>query len=156
METKLAGLLTDEHRAWIGKVEPARTVEVSRRDIIKYAVATEQTQRKYLDGDEAPPMFIFNLFGTITELENLRPDGLARGGGGGPRLPLQRVMAGGTEIRQYRPIKPGDRLTGVQSITELYEKQGSTGPLIFTVRTLSVTSDSGEPVLDEIQTGIAR
>jgi 3-methylfumaryl-CoA hydratase len=129
---------------------------VSRRDIIKYAVATQQTQRKYLDGDEAPPMFIFNLFGTITELENLRPDGLARGGGGGPRLPLQRVMAGGTEIRQYRPIKPGDRLTGVQSITDMFEKQGSTGPLIFTVRTLSVTSDSGEPVLDEIQTGIAR
>jgi 3-methylfumaryl-CoA hydratase len=156
METKLAGLLTDEHRAWIGKAEPARTVEVSRRDIIKYAVATQQTQRKYLDGDEAPPMFIFNLFGTITELENLRPDGLARGGGGGPRLPLQRVMAGGTEIRQYRPIKPGDRLTGVQSITDMFEKQGSTGPLIFTVRTLSVTSDSGEPVLDEIQTGIAR
>lgn len=152
----MAELLTDEHRAWIGKEEPARTVEVSRRDIIKYAVATEQTQRKYLDGDEAPPMFIFNLFGRITELENLRPDGLTRGGGGGPRLPLQRVMAGGTEIRQYRPIKPGDRLTGIQSITDMYEKQGSTGPLIFTVRTLSVTSDSGEPVLDEIQTAIAR
>ena len=152
----MAELLTDEHREWIGKADPASTVEVSRRDIIKYAVATEQTQRKYLDGDEAPPMFIFNLFGTITGLENLRPDGLARGGGKGPRLPLQRVMAGGTELRLYRPIKPGDRLTGIQSITDMYEKQGSTGPLIFTVRTLSVTSDSGEPVLDEIQTGIAR
>jgi 3-methylfumaryl-CoA hydratase len=152
----VAELLTDEHRAWIGKAEPARTVEVSRRDIVKYAVATQQTQRKYLDGDEAPPMFIFNLFGTITGLENLRTDGLARSGGSGPRLPLQRIMAGGTEIRQYRAIKPGDRLTGIQSITDMYEKQGSTGPLIFTIRTLSITSDSGEPVLDEIQTGIAR
>jgi 3-methylfumaryl-CoA hydratase len=149
-------LLTDEHRAWIGKPEPARSVEVSRRDIIKYAVATEQRQQKYLAGDEAPPMFIFNLFGTITELDNLRPDGLARGSGSGPKLPLQRIMAGGTEIHQYRPIRPGDRLIGTQQITDMYEKQGSTGPLIFTVRTLSVTTESGEPVLDEIQTGIAR
>lgn len=39
------GLLTDEHRAWIGKSEPARSVEVSRRDIIKYSVATQQRQQ---------------------------------------------------------------------------------------------------------------
>lgn len=152
----MKGLLTEEHRAWIGKPEPARTVEVSRRDIIKYSVATQQQQRKFLDGDEAPPMFIFNLFGPITELENLRADGLARGFVSGPRLPLQRIMAGGTEIHQYRPIRPGDRLIGTQRITDMYEKLGSTGPLIFTVRTLTVTTESGEPVLDEVQTGIAR
>ena len=35
----------------------------SRRDIVRYAIATEQVQQKYLDGDEAPPMFVFNLFG---------------------------------------------------------------------------------------------
>lgn len=150
------GLLTDDHRAWIGKAEPAKSVEVSRRDIIKYCVATEQRQKKYLDGDEAPPMFIFNLFTTIAELENLRVDGLARGSGRGPSLPLKRVMAGGTEIHQHRPIKPGDRLIGTQRITDMYEKEGSTGPLIFTVRTLTVTTESGEPVVDEVQTGIAR
>ena len=150
------GLLTDEHRAFIGTAEPSRTVEVSRRDIIKYAVATEQRQKKYLDGDEAPPMFIFNLFGPVAELDKLRIDGLARGSGSGPRLPLKRVMAGGTEIRLHRAIKPGDRLVGTQRITDLYEKEGSTGPLIFTVRTLTVTTESGEPVLEEVQTGIAR
>ena len=72
------GLLTDEHRAWIGKPEPLAPVEVSRRDIIKYSVATEQRQAKYLKGDEAPPMFIFNLFGRITELDKLRTDGLTK------------------------------------------------------------------------------
>lgn len=156
MNSSEKGLLTAEHLAWIGKSEPARTVEISRRDIIKYSVATEQRQRKYLDGDEAPPMFIFNLFGTVAELDNLRPDGLTKGGGTGPQLPLKRIMAGGTEIHQHRPIKPGDKLIGTQRITDMYEKQGSTGPLIFTVRTLSVVTESGEAVLDEIQTGIAR
>jgi len=150
------GLLTDEHRSFIGTAEPERTVEVSRRDIIKYAVATQQTQKKYLDGDEAPPMFIFNLFGRIAELHDMRTDGLARGSGRGPHLPLKRIMAGGTEIKMFRPIKAGDRLVGVQRITDIFEKQGSSGPLIFTVRTLTVTTDKGEPVLEEIQTGIAR
>ncbi len=152
----MSALLTDAHRAWIGKTEEPVTVEVSRRDIIKYSVATEQIQHKYLVGDEAPPMFVFNLFGPLSELQNLRTDGLPKGQGLGLRLPLRRVMAGGTELRPYRAICPGDRLIATRRITDLYEKQGSTGPLIFTVRTLNITNEAGEPVLDEIQTSINR
>ena len=150
----MSSLLTDEHRAWIGKTEAPVEVEVGRRDIIKYAIATEQLQQKYLNGDEAPPMFIFNLFGPLRQVGEMRPDGLARGGDG-PKLPLKRVMAGGTELLIHRPILPGDRLVGTQAITDMFEKQGMTGPLIFTVRTLEVKTIDGEPVLDEIQTSIA-
>ena len=149
-------LLTDEHRAWIGHEDPPTHVEVSRRDIVKYSIATEQTLQKYLRGDEAPPMFIFNLFGALRPIAELRSDGLPRGSGTGPKLPLHRVMAGGTELIQKRPVRPGDRLTGVQRIVDIYEKQGSQGPLIFTVRALRVTDADGAPVLEEIQTGIAR
>ena len=149
-------LLTDEHRAWIGHEDPPTHVEVSRRDIVKYSIATEQTLQKYLRGDEAPPMFIFNLFGALRPIAELRSDGLPRGSGAGPKLPLHRVMAGGTELIQTRPIRPGDRLTGVHRIVDLYEKQGSQGPLIFTVRALRVTDAAGAPVLEEVQTSIAR
>ena len=152
----MAGLLTDEHRAWIGREEPVLTVEVSRRDIVKYAAATEQVLEKYLRGDEAPPMFIFNLFGAVRPVSEMRPDGLGRGRGAGPRLPLQRVMAGGVELIHHRPIRPGDTLTGVASIVDMYEKDGSQGPLIFTVRSMRVTDANGKPVYEEIQTGIAR
>ena len=65
-------------------------------------------------------------------------------------------MAGGTEIHLYRPIRAGDRLVATRSITDMFEKQGSSGPLIFTVRTLIVTNEANEPVLDEIQTSINR
>ena len=149
-------LLTDEHRAWIGSDEGSVTVEVTRRDIQKYAAATEQRQQKYLDGDEAPPMFIFNLFSTIPQLEALRPDGLARGTQSGPKLPLKRIMAGGTEIHQHRAIRPGDVLTGTRTLVDMFEKEGSTGPLIFTVRELAVVDSNGEAVLEERQTSIAR
>jgi 3-methylfumaryl-CoA hydratase len=149
-------LLTEEHKAWIGTQEPPITIEVSRRDIQKYAAATQQQQAKYLRGDEAPPMIIFNLFSEIPQLDELRPDGLARGSSQGPKLPLKRVMAGGTEIRQHKPIRPGDVLTGTRRVVDLFEKEGRTGPLIFTVRELAITDAAGEPVMEEIQTGIAR
>ncbi len=151
----MPSLLTDEHLSWIGKPEPPVEVEISRRDIVKYAIATEQVQQKYVIGDEAPPMFIFNLFGRLQQMANMRPDGLARDGAG-PKLPLKRVMAGGTKLRLHRSIRPGDRLIGTQRITNLLEKQGATGPLIFTERTLEVKTADGEPVLDEIRTMIAR
>ena len=149
-------LLTKEHKAWIGTTEEPVTIEVSRRDIQKYAAATEQVQSKYINGDEAPPMFIFNLFSAIPTLKNLRPDGLARGGGSGPKLPLKRIMAGGTELRLHRLIRPGDVLVATRKIVNVYEKQGSTGPLIFTVRELTITTADSEPVMEEIQTSIAR
>jgi len=149
-------LLTDEHREWIGSEDPPVTVEVSRRDIVKYAVATEQRLEKYLRGDEAPPMFVFNLFGALRPLDQLRADGLPRGQSGGPALPLKRVMAGGTELIQHRAIRPGDRLTATTRLTDLYEKTGAQGPLIFSVRSMRVVDATGAPVLEEIQTAIAR
>lgn len=152
----MTSLLTAEHRAWIGREDPPIHVEVSRRDIIKYAIATEQRQEKYLRGDEAPPMFIFNLFGALKPISELRADGLGRGQSAGPRLPLQRVMAGGMQLQVQRPIRPGDQLTGTHRITDMYEKNGAQGPLIFTVRELRVTDANDELVLVEIQTGIAR
>ncbi|MEM7015959.1 MAG: MaoC family dehydratase N-terminal domain-containing protein [Pseudomonadota bacterium] len=149
-------LLTDEHRAWIGQEEPPVTVEVSRRDIQKYSSATEQTQEKYINGDEAPPMFVFNLLSNIPALSALRPDGLMRSTTPGPNLPLKRIMAGGTELHIHRPIRPGDVLVGTRKMVDIYEKEGKSGPLIFTVNKLSITTSDNEPVMEEIQTAIAR
>lgn len=149
-------LLTEEHLSWIGTSDPPVTVEVGRRDIQKYAAATEQQQEKYLAGDEAPPMFVFNLFSTIPALADLRTDGLALSTTPGPALPLPRIMAGGTELRLQHPIRAGDTLVGTRTITDIYEKEGRTGPLIFLERVLTVTRLDGEPILEERQTAIAR
>ena len=156
MEADVPSLLTEEHLGWIGHQSAAVHVDVSRRDIVRYAVATEQVLEKHRRGDEAPLMFVFNLFSPLRGPDELREDGLPRGSGAGPKLPLGRVMAGGTEIVQQRPIRAGDKLTGVHRIRNLYEKEGRQGPLIFTERELVVTDASGEPVLTEIQTSIAR
>ena len=106
----MQSLLTDEHRSWIGKAEPPVEVEVSRRDIVKYSIATEQVQEKYLNGDEAPPMFVFNLFAPLRRMPDIRPDGLGRGAAG--RAAADRESAHARQLGDHREDPPRARAPG--------------------------------------------
>ena len=149
------GLIPEEARRMIGASEPPVRVEVSRRDIVKYAVSTGQVLKRYLDGDEAPPMFLFGLLRPVVPVDQLGPDGIASASLI-PDLPLKRVMAGGTRVRTFRPVRPGDVLVATRSLADMYEKSGSQGPLIFLVYKTEMRTEAGEPVAEETQTRIVR
>ena len=151
-------LITPEMRSWVGRSDPPRRLEVTRRDIMKYAIATEQRLEKYRRGDEAPPMFLYDAHQSLTPIEALRPDGLWVDTLL-PELPLTRVMAGGIRHTYYRPIKPGDRLVVTRTLTDIYEKHGASGPLIFVVYALKVECEDGEQrvlVMEETRRRIFR
>ena len=148
-------LLTPELLANIGrKAEPKREI-VTRRDIRKYAIATNNPQRKYLDGDVAPPMFHVPLFWDVVELDQLSPDGVSIDPLL-PKFPLERAMAGGLEIEYLKPINPGDWLTCNRTLTDIYEKDGRSGPLIFSEVIMEVSNDDDEVVIREKTTRILR
>ena len=151
----MSELLTDELLANIGRSAPPREELVTRRDIRKYSVATGQRAQKFLAGDEAPPMFHVALFWDVVELDELTPDGVSVDSLL-PRFPLERAMAGGLKIHYYKAIYAGDVLIGTRVLTDIYEKQGSQGPLIFYEVTMKVANQSGEPVLTEKTTRILR
>ena len=65
-------------------------------------------------------------------------------------------MAGGVKQRHLRPIVPGDALLITRSITDIYEKRGSSGALIFVVYDISVTDEGGELVMQQTQSRIIR
>ena len=88
-------------------------------------------------------------------MNELGPDGIATTSLL-PDLPLKRVMAGGTKTRYFRRIKPGDVLVAVRTLTDIYEKRGSKGDLIFLVYTIEVRTETGERVAEEVQTRIVR
>ena len=148
-------LLNNDIRAWIGRSDAPQRIEITRRDIIKYAIATEQQQARYLCGDEAPPMFLFGADRPLAELDQLGPDGL-RPDALLPPLPLKRVMAGGVKQRYYRALVPGDVVHSKRTLSDIYEKQGASGPLIFVVYDIDVTDTNGQLVMQEIQTRIIR
>ena len=149
------GVLTPELKANIGKAAPPRTEVVTRRDIRKYAIATNQTQRKYLDGDEAPPLYHVALFWDVVELDELSPDGVSIDALL-PKFPLEKAMAGGLNITYHDRIRPGDVLVGERTLTDIYEKEGRSGPLIFYEVVLEVRREDGSLVITEKTTRILR
>ena len=58
----MSELLSENVLSYIGKQSEPRREIVTRRDIRKYAIATDNRQAKYLDGDVAPPLFHLHLF----------------------------------------------------------------------------------------------
>ncbi|MGR8950100.1 MAG: FAS1-like dehydratase domain-containing protein, partial [Gammaproteobacteria bacterium] len=152
---QMSNLITDEVRDWIGRSDPPITLEVTRRDIVKYSIATEQRLEKYLCGDEAPPMFLFGAERPLTPIDQLGPDGLMQDKLL-PELPLKRVMAGGVKKKFSSKIRPGDTLNITRTLSDIYEKSGSSGPLIFVVYEINVTNQDEELVLQEIQSRIIR
>jgi hydroxyacyl-ACP dehydratase HTD2-like protein with hotdog domain len=148
-------VLTPDLLANIGrKSEPKREL-VTRRDIRKYAVATGNRQRKYLDGDLAPPMFHVPLFWDVVELDQLTPDGVSVDSLL-PKFPLEKAMAGGLKIEYHKPIRPGDWLTSTRALTDIYEKSGRSGALIFYEVIMDVVNDDQELIIREKTTRILR
>ena len=148
-------LVSEEAQAWIGKSDDPVEVEVTRRDIIKYSIATEQRLDKYTSGDEAPPMFVAGLSREIIPIDDLGADGLPPVSLV-PDLPLRRVMAGGVSFRFRRPVKPGDVLIFNRTLSNIVGKEGKTGPLIFVTYSITCETKDGEAVLDQEQTRILR
>jgi len=149
------GLLSDELLSWIGRSSEPRTEIASRREIRKYSIATGWKKKQYLDGDEAPPLFHLPLFWDMVELEQLTPDGVSIDGLL-PKFPLEKAMAGGLNIEYFKPIMAEDVLVATRTLTNIYEKAGSQGPIIFYEVVMRVETAAGELVLIEKTTRLLR
>ena len=119
----MGNLLSSEVLKNIGRSSEPRRELVTRRDIRKYSVATGQRLKKYLYGDEAPPMFHVALFWDVVELDKLEDDGVSIDTLI-PAFPQKRAMAGGLKIDYFKSIFPGDNLIATRTLTDIYEKQG--------------------------------
>jgi acyl dehydratase len=160
-------LITDEIRSWIGRETPPWTIAVTPLEVKRFAVATDDLNPLYVDETQArhsryggliaPPLFYMAPMTDPVPESELRPDGLPYVGKFPiPPTPLPRLMDGGTEVEFFAPIRVGDTLTGRCKITDIYQKDGRTGPLIFVARETSFTNQRGELVLIEKAASILR
>lgn len=163
---KKESLITEEAQAMIGSENPPVTGKVNEKDIQKFCYAVGDLNPAYL-GDEssgesgsgdivAPPMFYDIPAVRPYPLDKLREDGLAKEGGRGIPLKTTRVMAGGKEVEFFKPMRPGDTITIAGKIVDIYEKEGRSGPLVFTVFENRLTNQNGDLVAIEKLTAIHR
>ena len=101
----------------------------------------------------APPTF----YGGASSVRNLQADDPRTVSSVSIPMPSGWVsLNAGDDFELLAPIRPGDTLTCREKVVDAYEKQGSSGHLIFTVREKTFTNQHGELVLIRRVTGASR
>jgi len=116
---------------------------VTKEEILEFAAALGETNLLYTDEAAAakgpygsliaPPTFVTKL-----RAKKFTPEHLPRFGKVG--------FDGGRDLEIYAPVRPGDQLTMLSTIHDIYEKTGRTGSMYFIVIRNEVKNQKGEKV----------
>jgi 3-methylfumaryl-CoA hydratase len=133
---------------WLGR---------TRRDEDEITLGATQRLAATLDrdpavlqrGDELPESWYAILFGPIALQSTLGRDGHPRTGDFLPPLAGMRRMFGGRRTRFIAPLKIGDAVSRISTVTGMAEKSGSTGPFTLVTVTHEISGPSGLAVTEE-------
>ena len=171
-----AQYITDEVRALIG-LESEELVApdvVERGSIRRMSQAIMDDDRVFWDdeyacasrfgGVVAPPLFPVHMFqrapGAPDPLDKAEGDPGYDGTKGASGLfalpevpiPLKRLLNAGVEVEFFKYAVPGERVTVVNRYTDIFQKQGKKGPMVFIVVERRFRNDKKEPLLTYTQT----
>lgn len=158
-------VITREARTWAEREFPDFDYPVTRVDIARFARATGETNRVHYDPETArhmgyddvvaPTMFPYAIRMHASTLHaDLTADGSPASDV--PPLPTKRAMAGETSITFGVPIVAGDVVSVRKRLSDMYEKEGRSGPLVFVTMEFTFTNQRGETVARELFTRIYR
>jgi len=160
-------VITDEARAWALREYPTVDFLVTGRDIAQFAIATEATDPIHFDSEAArsagfrdvvaPPLFSYVIrmqSYNVVDRSQLEEDGSPTADV--PPLSTRRAMAGETSVELGEPIVAGDVIRVEKRITDLYEKEGRSGPLVFVQMEFLFRNEAGQMVARERFTRIYR
>lgn len=155
-------LITEEVKAQIGKgPEPVTGDPILARDIRRYALAIEDPNPLYHDenyakkskyhGVIAPLGYVVwsaqsykkNVFPSETREDGIPKEAVLMIM---PPVPLQRAVRAGDEFEFFQRIHEGDVITCKMRLAEVYQKEGKTGPMVFSTTESTYTNQKGELV----------
>ena len=141
--TSQGSVITDEIRNQsIGTESPPVTLEVEKGAIAQFSEAIEDPNPLWSDEVAARRSRYGGITATPTFLRNLRTERL--------ELPFeeqyQRVLDGGSEWEYFEPVRVGDRITAINRVTDVSERAGRLGPMIF-VSTVTTYTNQLEQVV---------
>jgi len=132
--------VTEEATKLIGKVGEARTLDVERGAIRRFAEAIgddnpafnneHEARHTHFGGMIAPPTFGRSLSAAIPDVKLDMGESF-------------RGLDGGSDWEYFEPIRPGDRITVQTKIADLRESSGRLGPMVFITTETSYTNQFG-------------
>ena len=121
-----------------GEFDRAEHETVTAEELVVFARALGETSPCYVEaGPElvAHPTYCIRFRGGKFFPDNL-PEGLR----------TRMSFDAGKDIDFGAPIRPGDRITIVSTLHELYEKTGRSGTMVFVVVRFTMTNQRGETI----------
>ena len=139
-------------RSILGKEFVLGTFQVTEDMMLAFAQAVGETSPQYVDPEAAKNTASGGLVAPPIVYDTFRDD----------QLPDPKVQFGmvcfnaGQRCEFYAPIRPGDTITLKACITDVYEKTGRTGKMVFIVRETTYENQKGEKVAVVEQSQVRR
>ena len=148
MSTPTSFLTEQQRRQAIGTESAPVTMEVEKGAIIKFAEAIgddnplwndEAVARRSRYGSlTAPPTFLRSLRVGLPELPF--------------EIPFDRRLDGGSDWEYFQPVRPGDRIQALARVTDLRERSGRMGLMIFMTAKITYRNQFDEIVATQTAT----
>lgn len=127
--------------------------DVATEAPLKAIAATfDRTEEPARAGEAVPPGWHIGYFLSMARTGALAADGLQRGAGVLPKVPLPRRMYAGARLTFHAPILVGDALRRETELTDVQIREGATGTLIITTQTRRISTPRGLAVSEEYDT----
>lgn len=144
----------DALQAWVGRSQTREGV-ITAWPADALAATLDRDDPPLAEGDPIPPIWHWLYFPEVCKLAETDPDGHAPRGGFMPPVPLPRRMWAANRTRFERPLRVGERVVKLSTVTDVSMRTGRSGMLVFvTVR--NEIRAGGEVATREEQTTVYR
>lgn len=115
---------------WIGRQESVRDT-IGATPVKALNATLDHPAMAVVPGTQLPPLWHWLYFLPLHRQSEIGADGHARRGGFLPPVPLPRRMWAGSQFEFRSPVRVGDDVERTSTITNVTQKEGRTGQLVF-------------------------
>ena len=143
-------VISEELRSFIHLESVPVTYDIECHAVERFAAAIGDPNPLYSDREASEATSHGGLIAPPTFFRSLLP-------GEYPKTypePFAHILDGGSKYRFNEPVRIGDKITVVRKITDLFEKHGRMGTMLFKISEISYTNEAGRLVATQTTTTI--
>ena len=144
-------VITQEMRDVIGVESEAIAYDVERGAIRKFAEAIGDDNPLYVDEEAARKSRYGGVIAPPTFMRSMSA-GRSRAT---VQSPYPAALDGGSEWEYFEPVRPGDRIAVTMKVSDMFEREGRLGNMLFIIRETKYVNQFGKTVAIQRGTGIS-
>ena len=131
-------LVTQEMRDVIGVESEPVTYDVEKGAIVKFAQAIADSNPIFNIEEAARKTRYGGLIAPPTFLRSMVPVPVVK-----TPNPYQARLDGGSEWEYFEPVRPGDKITVITEIADIFKRQGRLGDMLFVITKIRYVNQFG-------------